>query len=205
MISRILKYHIWFFPVMALLLAGLIVALNLPVFKNHDAVMYLYLKNAAHGRTGYGSDGYYGNDISLAGLEPGDLILGGYPDCAYGRFSHAGIYLGDGKVMEGFVDLGVNIQPLEHYRQYQEVCLLRINAGSQVKAQAVESTMKYEGRMFYPLAFKPGTRWFNCSKIMWLAYREQGIDLAPAADFWISPDAFYYSPVAEVIREKKAQ
>ncbi|WP_157049013.1 NlpC/P60 family protein [Syntrophomonas palmitatica] len=191
---------IWIFPVLSLLLTVGIIWSNPQSFCEGSAGR-LYMQNAIQGKIGYGCAGYYGNPINFSGLEPGDLILGSYPDCAYGEYSHAGLYLGNGKVLEGFVDLGVNIQDIEHYRQYQKICLLHIKADKKIKNQAVESAQKYEGALFYPLAFKPGDRIFNCTKIMWLAYMQQGIDLAPDAKLWISPDDFKRSPYASVIGE----
>ena len=49
-------------------------------------------------------------------------------------------------------------------------------SGSAVKKQAVEYVRRQQGAMFYPLAFKAGDRYWNCTKIMWKAYREQGLD-----------------------------
>jgi len=198
--QKLSKLNILIFPLLCLFLFVLLFIQEYDVFADPHAVMRTYVKSAVKGHTGYGCDGYYGNVISFAGLEPGDLVLGAYPDCAYGHYSHVGMYLGQGKVMEAFVDLGVNIQPLEHYRQYSEVCLLRVNAPRTLKEKALANVMEYEGKLFYPLAFKPGDRIFNCTKIMWKAYLEEGIDLTPADDLWISPDSFCRSPRVSVIR-----
>lgn len=178
----------------------MLLLLEYHVFTDPHAIMRTYIKSAKQGHTGYGCDGYYNNDISFEGLEPGDLVFGAYPDCAYGHYSHVGIYLGQGRVMEAFVDLGVNIQPLEHYRQYSEICLVRVNAPKELKEKAVANVMGYEGKLFYPLAFRPGDRIFNCTKIMWKAYREAGLDLAPADDLWIAPDILCLSPRTSIIR-----
>lgn len=195
-------FNLVIFPLLAIVFFGLIASSNRHIFKNPEAVMYTYLENARQGYVGYGFNSYYGNDISFAGLEPGDLILGAYPGCAYGRFSHAGIYLGKGEVMESYGDLGVNIQPIEHYREYSEVCLLRVKADTIVKKQAVDYVTKRQGAMFYPLAFKSGERYWNCTKIMWKAYADQGLDFDPTNDFWVAPDLFYKSRLVEVIRER---
>jgi len=197
---RIPRFNILIFPLFCILLTTIVFFKEYSVFTDPHAAMRVYIKSAAQGNTGYGCDGYYGNEISFEGLEPGDLVLGAYPDCAYGHYSHVGIYLGRGEVMEAFVDLGVNVQPLEHYRQYNEICLLRVNAPEAVKKAAVANVKKYEGRLFYPLAFRPGERIFNCTKIMWKAYLQAGIDLAPNPDLWITPDTFLNSPQVSVIR-----
>lgn len=194
------KLDLLIFPLLGAILFTALFIMEYRVFTDPHAIMRTYIKNAEQGRTGYGCAGYYNNTISFAGLEPGDLVLGAYPDCAYGRYSHVGIYLGRGEVMEGFVDLGVNRQPLEHYRQYHEVCLLRVKAPRMVKERVIAHVKQYEGRLFYPLAFRPGERIFNCTKIMWKAYLQEGIDLAPADDMWIAPDVFRHSPRVSVIR-----
>lgn len=59
--------------------------------------------------------------------------MGGWPNTAYGRFSHAGIYIGENKVLEGYVDYGLSVQELSTYLTYSEVCLLRVNASRIVK------------------------------------------------------------------------
>lgn len=196
----------WFnlivFPVTALLLLASIFLGNIALFKDSEAVMYTYIKSAKQGHVGYGFNVAYDNGISFAGLEPGDIILGGYPGCAYGRFSHAALYVGDGQVIEGFVDYGVFTNSIDHFHDYTEIALLRVEADPDIKARAVDYALKYSGRMFYPLAFKDGTRVWNCSKIMWESYAAQGIDLDPRQDFWIAPDVFYNSPRVSIIREK---
>ena len=190
------------FPLLATIFFILIATTNHHVFNNDKAVMYTYLQSVGQGHIGYGFNSYYGNDISFVGLEPGDLIVGGYPGCAYGRFSHAGIYIGEGQVIESFGNLGVNIQPITHYREYSEVCLLRVKADPAVKKQVVNYALKQQGAMFYPLAFKPGERYWNCTKIMWKAYREQGLEFDPGNDFWVAPDLLYQSQLVEIIRER---
>ena len=81
---------------------------------DRDSITYTYLSNAIQGSIGYGAVGYYGNMIDLSDLEPGDIILV-VIQCAYGRFSHAGLYIGDGQVIEGYVDLGITQQSVEHF------------------------------------------------------------------------------------------
>lgn len=153
------------------------------------------------GDVGYGKLEVFFTPISFEGLEPGDIILGGYPGCSYGRFSHAGIYMGDEKVIEAYVDLGITIQSIFHYWDYKEICLLKVNAEREKKEAAVEYLEDMIGRLFYPTAFKPGDRIWNCSKIIWKAYYQQGIDLDDSGDFWVSPDMFYNTTFTTVIRE----
>lgn len=196
------NWQIWFFPLITVLLLVSIYLQNQEVLNNKDSITYTYLRHAVQGRLGYGMVGNYGNMINMQDLEPGDILVGGYPKCAYGRFSHAGIYVGDGQVIEGYVDFGITQQPLDHYWTYSEICLLRVKATPEQKQAAVKYARSHLGELFYPVAFRPGERIWNCTKIVWEAYRQQGINLESNGDIWISPDDFYDSPWVEVIREK---
>jgi len=190
------------FPFLCIILLTSIVASNKNVIKNKDLVLYTYLKNVRQVKVGYGFNSHYNNNISFAGLEPGDIILGGHPGCSYGRFSHAGLYIGDGHVIEGYLDLGVAVRPISHYRDYSEVCLLRVEASPEIKKKAVDYLKRCNGKLFFPVAFKPGNRIWNCSKILWKAYEKQGLDLDYTNDFWVAPDIIYNSPYTSVIKEK---
>lgn len=190
------------FPFLSLLLATSIIAGNSQVFANRNAVMFTYIQKALQGQGGYTAASGNGNRISFAGLEPGDILLGGYEDCAYGHFSHAGIYIGNNKVVEGYVDLGISEQGIEHYWNYSKICLLRVEAPPETKMKAVAYVKQHKGKLFFPICFKNGERFWNCTKIMWKAYAEQGLDLVTPDDFWISPDAFYESPRLTIIREE---
>lgn len=190
------------FPFLTVLLAIGIALDNPQVLSNREAVVFTYLENALKGQGGYATSSGNGNQISFADLETGDIILGGYDHCAYGHFSHAGIYVGDNRVVEGYVDLGVNEQSIDHYWNYSKICILRVEAPLNVKIKAVEYVRKHKGSLFYPLCFKNGERFWNCTKIMWKAYAVQGFDLVAADDFWISPDAFYKSPRIKILREE---
>jgi len=200
--QKIRHFNLLIFPLLSVLLLILIVKSNLPLFTNHQTLMYTYLQSVREGKLGYGINRYYNNMISFSGLEPGDIILGSYPECAYGYYSHAGIYIGNGKVIEGFVDLGVTEQPLEHYRTYSDVCLLKVNTDQELKKKAVAYVLNQKGKMFYPAAFKPGRRFFNCTKIIWQAYYFNGLDLDYNNDLWISPDIFLNSSYVSILRQK---
>jgi len=199
------KLNILLFPFLAILLAGAIYIDNREVFANPQASMYTYLENLQEGRIGYGSESTsIGNHISFEGLETGDIILGGYPGCAYGRFSHAAIYVGNGNVIEGYLDSGITLNSVEHFWDYSEVAILRVEAPQEVKIAAVQYAKQNEQDMFFPLAFKGGDRIWNCTKIIWQAYMMQGIDLDSVGDLWIAPDSFYASPWVKIIEERGA-
>ncbi|MDD3852155.1 MAG: YiiX/YebB-like N1pC/P60 family cysteine hydrolase [Syntrophomonadaceae bacterium] len=192
-------------PLIGLLLLLAIGWENRELFNDREAVMYMYIEGVKAGELGYGLEGCYSNGISFADLEPGDIVLGGYPDCAYGRFSHAGLYIGNGEVIESYIDQGVTVQSLDHYWNYSEICLLRVNVSQLKKQNAVQYLQSHLGDVFYPVAFKSGDRIWNCTKTIWKAYMEQGVSLHDSNDLWVAPEQFYYSPYTSVIREKSVK
>lgn len=201
--SSISKLNIFIFPFLTVLLTMAIYSDNRQVFANPDASMYTYIENLQYGNIGYGSESTSsGNSISFNELEIGDIVVGGYPGCAYGRFSHAAIYIGNGNVIEGFLDTGISIHRIEHFWDYSEIALLRVEVADEVKIAAVEYAKNNEGDMFFPLAFKSGDRIWNCTKIIWQAYMEAGLDLDSVGDIWVAPDSFYNSPRVTVIEER---
>lgn len=197
------RYRMLLFPVIFLVLLILIVADNLHLASGRlDSVIYTYANSFIKGEIGSGYGTSSGDRVSFADLEPGDIVLGGWPNCAYGHYSHAGIYLGDNKVLEGYVDYGLSIQDLSHYLNYSEVSLLRVEASREIKDQAVAYALARQGQMFYPVAFKQGERYWNCTKIIWQAYNKQGINLDVINDLWIAPESFSASPSVKVLYEK---
>ena len=170
----------------------------------HDScsVLATYTRNLLQGKVGSG----YGESTFVV-LEPeqlqvGDILLGGYPNCAYGKYSHAGLYMGKGMVVESFYDLGVCIQNVSHYQDYSYVLILRVKAPEESRQKAVSYALKQEGKLFYPLAFKKGDRYWNCTKLIWKAYKQAGIDLDPIDDLWMAPDGFLQSPAVNILDEE---
>lgn len=191
------------FPIIFLFLLASIVWQNWQLLTaNRDSVVYTYLQSFSQGEigSGYGRAEY--ENIPFEKLEPGDILLGGWPNCAYGKYSHAGLYLGDNEVLEAYVDYGVCIQPLDHYYEYTELCLLRVKARQAVKDQVIKAARNYTGKMFYPLAFKNGGGYYNCTKIIWKAYADQGIDLDQKHDLWVAPENFKESAYVSIQYEK---
>ncbi len=185
------RFRLIFFPCVFLILLVIIGADNWQVLSNHKkSLVYTYVNSFAQGKMGSG----YGTTVPayapFDSLKPGDIILGGWPNCAYGKYSHAGLYMGDDQVLESYVDYGVTIQPLTHYADYTYLCLLRVEASQTSKEKVIARARTYEGQLFYPLAFKQGHRYWNCSKIIWKAYADQGIDLDINQDIWIAPESF---------------
>lgn len=195
-------FRLLIFPAIFIILFLYMGWANYDVLNNPYSASHIYVQNFKEGRFSHGIERNYNNGISFADLEPGDIIVGGYPECSYGRFSHAAIYLGDNLVMESYGDLGVTTQPLSHFWDYSEIALLRVEANPELKNKVIEYVGGFTGGLFYPVAFKPGERIWNCTKIIWKAYYEQGIDLEGREDLWTTPDDFYNSSYTRVIREK---
>lgn len=191
------------FPVTFVVLLTVIGADNIQLASGaSQSVIYTYANSFVKGEIGSGYGEASTERVSLAGLEPGDIVLGGWPNCAYGRFSHAGLYIGDNKVIEGYVDYGLSVQELSHYLNYSELALLRVEASPEVKEKAVAYAIAHQGEMFYPVAFKQGERYWNCSKIIWQAYQIQGINLDEINDLWIAPESFVKSSKVKILYEK---
>ena len=200
---RLLSYKFLIFPVLALVLPAMVILNNLAVFSQPDAFIFIFLENSKKGYVGYGIPGNAKQPyIDWSILQPGDIILGGYENCAYGNYSHAGMYLGDNKVVEAFVDYGITINDTKHYSFYQKLALLRVNAETERKQAALEYARSQVGGLFFPAAFKPGEDLWNCTKIIWLAYFKQGIDLDETSDLWIAPDVFLQSRYVTVLAER---
>jgi len=202
--SSINDRRLLIFPAIFLLLILFISCKNWPAIRDYQqSLLYTYACSFLEGKIGSGfaeSDPQY---VPFEQLEPGDIILGGWPNCAYGDYSHAGLYLGDYQVLESYVDYGVCIQPIDHYRQYTKVCLLKVNASHIVKEQVVAKARSYEGQLFFPLAFKNNDNYWNCSKIIWKAYADYGIDLDIYQDMWIAPESFRDASQVSRIYEKE--
>ncbi|MGI5921784.1 MAG: YiiX/YebB-like N1pC/P60 family cysteine hydrolase [Syntrophomonadaceae bacterium] len=187
------------FPLLGLLLAAAIILHNIDILASGKTVIFDYWQNLRQGNVGYGHVSAFNNNIQLDNLQPGDILLGGWPDCAYGLFSHTALYLGHGKVLEGYIESGITINPVDHFKEYAWACILRVKTSEKVKAQVIDYALRQQGKIFYPLAFKNGTNYWNCSKIIWKAYKEQNIDLESADDLWIAPEVFRDSQYVEII------
>lgn len=195
--------RVMIFPVLSLLLLGTILIDNPHLLsRNSGSVIYTYAASLVKGEIGTGYGQPTPGSVPFSQLEPGDIVLGGWPNTAYGKFSHAGLYIGGNKVMEGYVDYGLSVQDLSTYADYSRICLLKVNASPRVKAAAVDYALAQEKKMFYPLAFKNGDRLWNCSKIIWRAYDWQGIDLDEIGDLWIAPESLIQSRYVTMIYKK---
>ncbi len=170
---------------------------------NQSSVIYTYAQNFLKGEIGPGYGYASSEPFDKTNLEPGDILLGGWSNCAYGEYSHAGLYLGNDEVLEAYIDYGITTQPLQHYLNYSNLCILRIKAPSETKAQAIAYASQQKKKIFYPLAFKKGERFWNCTKLIWKAYAINQIDLDEINDIWIAPDSFRNSMHVITLSERQ--
>lgn len=196
------KTVLFLFPSLFLLIVIFIGADNYALLTEKRSVAFTYIQSFRQGQVGYGDQSAPGNDINFTNLEPGDILLGGWPGCAYGYFSHAGLYLGNNQVLESYIHTGVTVNDIFHYHDYSQACILRVKTSPAVKQQAIAYALQQQGKMFYPVSFKNDERYWNCTKIIWKAYQEQGINLDPGNDLWTPPDALGNSPMVEIIASK---
>jgi hypothetical protein len=197
------KIRIIIFPVIFIFLLLSIVFQNWPLLSgNKKSVIYTYAHSFLTGEIGSGYGRIQAYYIPFEILEPGDILLGGWPNCAYGKYSHAGLYLGDGEVMEAYVDCGICIQPLKHFDEYARLCFLRVNVSPAIKKSVLNTAGSMLGKTFYPVAFKQDGRYFNCSSFIWKAYAEHGVDLDVNNDIWVAPASFQESLYVKTIFEK---
>lgn len=176
-----------------LLLAG--VATMKPATRDLWSLMVDRLKLGYFG-VGYWDGEYNEFDFSL--LEPGDIVLGGNTGSSWGYWTHAALYIGDGKVMDTFLQTGVSPRPVTAYNEYySHAGALRVRLSKEVKEQAVATALKLKGYPFYLLAPRGSDTLFYCTKIVWYAYHLQGYDLDPEGAYWVVPDRIAASDLVE--------
>lgn len=157
---------------------------------------------AAAGRGDFGTGDFDNvpNSLDLSNLQPGDIILGGNPGGSYGRFTHAGIYIGNDEVVEMYTSSGVYLDCAETYRNYTWAAVLRVKASPEVRAAAATYASQQVGAPFFILAPRSDDGLWYCSKLAWYAYYRNGIDLDSCRNsFWVEPDALLDSPETTLI------
>lgn len=143
------------------------------------------------------------NEFDFSQLEPGDIVLGGNTGSSWGHWTHAALYLGDGEVMETFLQTGVAPEPVTRYNvYYSHASALRVNLPPAVKAEAVARARALQGKPFYLLAPRGSRSLFYCTKVVWYAYKEAGVDLDPDGAYWVVPDSITRSPWVTPIAPK---
>lgn len=164
-----------------------------------QTAVFIYGKNILHGRVIADDWKGYPNGLDLKKAEPGDIILGGNRNGAWGHFSHMALYIGQGQVLEGYCDYGVTVQPALHFQNYDSACILRVKTSVKNRQIAVRYALRQLKRPVYVLALKKGDRTMNCGKLVWASYMKCGIDLDSFRDVVVLPDSVYCSPHVERI------
>lgn len=163
----------------------------------------LLVSNAIQGNLGNGTFSDTPNNLDLELLEPGDILLGGNPGGSYGHYTHAGLYIGNNQVVTMYTSTGVYLEPPEAYHRYHWAAILRVKANQKQKEGAIKYCSSQVGAPFFILTPKTENGLWYCSKLIWIAYRKQGIDLDPFNSYWVLPDAFIYSPYVQIIDESE--
>lgn len=112
-------------------------------------------------------------------LLPGDILMGTQPDTNIPtRWSHVGMYIGDGMVVEAFgTDIPTEIFPISDW-EYPEMSYASyfrvISADAEIREKAVEFVLKQvEKKVPYDIGFYTkqvdGDSWY-CTEIVWAAY-----------------------------------
>lgn len=151
------------------------------------------------GDIGTGRPPEQANNLDVSQAAIGDLVFGGNPGCSYGRFSHVGIYVGEGKVVDMYISRGVFLRNISSYRRYSWAAIARVKAPPDVRLAAAQYAASKVGQPFYTFASRKDDGLWYCSKLVWLAYLNQGIDLDEWNEPWVVPDSLYESPYLEIL------
>lgn len=193
---------LWVLLLLDIVLAVFILGINGYTWQNMPSkVVGQGVRALTQGHLGPGVPSGRGNHLDLSDLKPGDILLGGNNGSTYGQFTHAAIYEGEGRAWQGWLSTGVSPVNVERFRGYDRACILRVRTDAESRQQAVEMVSSWSGQLFYPLAFKPGERVWNCTKIIWEAYRRLGLDLDSGHDLWVIPDNLYQSSSVSIIAQ----
>jgi uncharacterized protein YycO len=146
------------------------------------------------------------NSLDFGSLEPGDIVLCANPRDVFALravlfWSHAGMYTGLGEA-RAFVDAvnlpvrggargkliwrKVRFSSLAMYRGYVDVVALRVDCPPEARRAAAAFAVAQVGKPFARglcvsfLNRRRDDNSFTCTSLVWRAYLEQGIDLAPA-------------------------
>ncbi len=188
------------------LILGVLLAFNLvtmtPATKELWSMMIERLRCCGYFGVGYW-DGEY-NEFDFSQLEPGDIVLGGNTGSSWGHWTHSALYLGDGQVMDTFLQTGITPRPVTAYNEYySHAGALRVKAPREVKEKAVALAKEMQGRPFYMLGSRDSDSLFYCTKVVWYVYKQLGIDLDPEGPYWVVPDRIARSEHVEAIEPRR--
>jgi hypothetical protein len=133
------------------------------------------------------------------GLELGDVIVAGHAGSTYGYFSHVSLITGPDQTLGQHPAYGIDLMPLATLVGYDDVRVLRAELSAAQRREVAAFVRGLDGAPFNVLALKEDAYWWNCSKVVWAAFRRVGIDLAPERDL-VVPDDIAASPRLRVVR-----
>lgn len=116
-----------------------------------------------------------------ARLEPGDILVGANPACAYGDWSHVSLYLGDGEVLGHDLLSGIYRAPVHEFAHYRHLRVLRAHLPAARRAAAAGWAQGLVGGVFCLFAPRADPQRWTCAKAVWAAFARDGLDLAPGA------------------------
>jgi len=133
-------------------------------------------------------------------LQPGDLLLHRKLGviAPFGYWTHVGIYVGGGQLVEAVPSEGVKYSYIWEWDFPRDttVKVLRVSGATKtirdkvvdfVKAQA-NANKSYDSKLWQKDDDPNSESWY-CSELAWAAYKNQGIDIEYTPDFWVvSPD-----------------
>ena len=131
-------------------------------------------------------------------IEPGDILLhntGSVIDLVL-DWTHAGIYVGNDKVVEAVAN-GVIYNDIDKWDDDKNVALLRVNSAS--KSQREAAATWAEGQVgksysfwWYEKRTDPSSLAWYCSELVWAAYKNIDIDIDyDESKYFVSPDDIY--------------
>jgi len=134
-------------------------------------------------------------------LQPGDILLGANPDCAYGSWSHVSIHLGDGMVLGHHLLSGIYRAPDAEFAYYHRLRVVRPRLSPDQRAAAARWAEGLVGEVFCLFVRRDDPRRWTCAKAVWAAYAHGGLDLAPGAEL-LTPADLAGSAHGEVVWER---
>jgi hypothetical protein len=164
------------------------------ITRNPDLIqVHAIIKQIARGHL-TGSYGGQANGATFTDIQLGDVILCHNRGGGYGYWTHAVLYVGHGSVIDAndFVH-GTRTYPLQHYRNYDRVAVLRANLSDEVRREIVQSARADLSKAYDPFAALNNGRDEYCSKLIWESYNNAGITLCVPTRRWIFPDDLAHS------------
>jgi uncharacterized protein YycO len=128
------------------------------------------------------------NDADFSQLEPGDVLLGHSQDGAYGFWTHAAIYVGNGNIVDA-VDFpkGTVSRDVFVYRNFDDVEFLRLHADKKVRSRIAQHAIKQVGKPYSLSSSLNDSHSFYCSKLIWFLCQQEGVVLCQPRT-WVLPD-----------------